>query len=129
MSEQIAKFEDLQCWQHARLLVAEIFTLTSETRLAEEYTVKNQLCRAALSVMSNIAEGFARSYRGDFIRLLDYAQSSTQEVKSLLYGVIDLDLAPKRKVKDIQTKCDEVRRLTMGLLKHVRSSNDPIPVR
>lgn len=126
MGEQVTKFEDLKCWQQARNLVNEVFKLSSESKLADEYTVKNQLCRAALSAMSNIAVGFARYSRGDFIRFLDYSQSSTQEVKSILYTVADLNLGTKSRVKKIQKKCDEVRGLTLGLLKHVRNSANPV---
>jgi len=126
MEKQVMKFEDLKCWQQARSLVNEVFKLASEPELSEEYTLKNQLCRAALSAMSNIAEGFARNSRGDFIRFLDYSQSSTQEAKSILYAIADLDLGSKRQVKSIQDKCDKVRGLTLGLLKHLRNSANPV---
>lgn len=126
MGEKITRFEDLECWRQARNLVNEVYKLTSEPKLSEEYTVKNQLSRAALSSMSNIAEGFARHSRGDFIRFLDYSQSSTQEVKSILYAVVDLNLESKERVERVQKKCDQVRGLTLGLLKHVRDSANPV---
>ncbi len=86
---KIERFEDLRCWQEARTLTRDVYRLASEGPLARDFRLRNQLTVAAVSVMTNIAEGFARYHRGDFIRFLDYAQSSAAEVKSLLYVVLD----------------------------------------
>ena len=82
---KIEKFEDLRCWQESRKLVNQIFDLIEQPKMSKEFELANQLKRAAVSVMANIAEGFNRYHKKEFIRFLDYAQSSAQEVKSLLY--------------------------------------------
>lgn len=86
---KITKFEDLLCWQQARLLVNDIYTVTKAGELSKDYGLKNQLQRAVVSAMTNIAEGFSRYHRREFIRFLDIAQSSLWEVNSLLYIVFD----------------------------------------
>ncbi len=74
--------------------------------------------------MSNIAEGFARFHKKDFIRFLDISQSSVAEVKSLLYVVIDQNYAQKDEIKKMQRFAEETQRVTLGLLKHVKNSID-----
>lgn len=119
---EIKRFEDLKCWQEARVLVKHIFLLAARGELAKEFTLTNQLKRASLSMMNNIAEGFSRYHKNDFIRFLDYSQSSSEEVKSLLYVIRDLDMMPEDKVDRLQKQCEKTRKLTLGLLKHVKKT-------
>lgn len=72
--------------------------------------------------MTNIAEGFARYHRKEFIRFLDISQSSATEVKSLLYVVLDQKYLDNTAVKSLQDDTEEVHALTMGLLKYVDNS-------
>ena len=86
---KIERFEDLRCWQKSREMTSEVYDLVESSDLSNDYRLRDQLTGAAVSTMSNIAEGFARYHKKDFIRFLDYAQSSAAEVKSLLYVVLD----------------------------------------
>jgi hypothetical protein len=70
--------------------------------------------------MTNIAERVARYHRGDFIRFLDISQSSTAEVKSLLYVVSDQEYASTDMVTSLQNRCDTTQALTLGLLRYVK---------
>ena len=79
------KFEDLQAWQTARALVNAIYEITKGESLARNYGLKDQIQRAAVSAMSNIAEGFARLNRREKIQLYNVARASAAEVRSLLY--------------------------------------------
>src|SRR5688572_9289537 len=81
---KIEKFEDLKCWQAARKLVKEIYTMSSIGKLERDFETRNQLRRAALSSMNNIAEGFSRFGTKEFIRFLNISQSSVQEVQSMI---------------------------------------------
>lgn len=87
-----------------------------------EFALADQLKRAAISIMTNIAEGFSRYHKKDFIRFLDYAQSSAQEVKSLLYIVSDQKILSSEKVKDIQNNCEHCSAMILSLIKHINSS-------
>lgn len=117
---KIETFEELKCWQSARELTRETYRLCSTDPLASDYRLSSQLTSAAVSSMTNIAEGFARYHRGDFVRFLDIAQSSAAEVKSLLYVVGDLQYASPERVKALQNLCDKTQGLTLGLLRHVK---------
>ena len=68
MSGKVEKFEDLIAWQKARLLAAEIYRITSQDRFARDYGLKDQIQRAAVSIMSNLAEGFERGRPSDVHR-------------------------------------------------------------
>ena len=119
---KIEKYEDLKCWQHSRLLVNQVYDLISQPTLKKEFTLTDQLKRASISVMTNIAEGFSRYHKKDFIRFLDYSQSSAQEVKSLLYIVEDQQMFDSRKINEIQDNCDYCRAMILSLIKHFNNS-------
>lgn len=92
----IQKFEDLVCWQKARELANFIYNVTDK-RDFKDYALKNQIRRAAVSPMSNIAEGFDRATRNEFIDALFIAKGEVGEVRSQLYLAFD------RKYFDILT--------------------------
>ena len=119
---KITRFEDLICWQKARVLVNNIYSITKSGLLSKDFGLKDQLRRAAVSSMTNIAEGFARYHRKEFIRFLDISQSSSMEVKSLLYIVFDQNYLDDKTVNNLQNDAEEVHAVTMGLLKHVNNS-------
>ena len=119
---KITRFEDLICWQKARILVNNIYIISKMGDLSKDFGLKDQLRRAAVSSMTNIAEGFARYHRKEFIRFLDISQSSVMEVKSLLYVVLDQNYLENNKVTTFQNDAEDVHAVTMGLLKHVNNS-------
>ena len=122
---KIERFEDLKCWQKARELVKKVYEITKTGSLSKDFKLKDQLRSAAVSSMSNIAEGFARFHKKEFVRFLDISQSSAAEVKSLMYVVLDQKYIPPEKVKDIQNLAEDVRKLTLGLLKYVNRTIYP----
>ena len=119
---KITRFEDLICWQKARIMVNNIYTITKSGQLSKDFGLKDQLRRAAVSAMTNIAEGFARFHKKEFIRFLDISQSSSMEVKSLLYVALDHNYLDNNKVTALQNDAEEVHAVTLGLLKHVNNS-------
>ncbi len=96
----------------------EIYKITNEEPLSKDYKLRDQLRSAAVSVMSNIAEGFSRYHKKDFIRFLDIAQSSAAEVRSLMYVVSDQNYVSADQIKAIQKLADDCRYFTLGLLKY-----------
>lgn len=81
---EIRTFEDLKTWQQAREMVRNVYTLTRQSPLAEYFALRSQLQRAAVSVMTNIAEGFERSTIPDKLHFFNMARASNGEVRSLL---------------------------------------------
>jgi four helix bundle protein len=86
---QIKNFEDLEIWQLARRLTQEIYTLGRTPKFAKDYALKDQMQRAAVSIMSNIAEGFERGGNQEFVQYLYVAKASCGEVRSQLYVALD----------------------------------------
>jgi len=120
---QIKKFEDLKCWQDARKLVSKVFRISQKGELAKDYDLKSQFKRASLSTMNNIAEGFARYHSKEFVRFLDFSQSSSAEVKSMLYLIEDLNYLDKEAVKDLHKNVDDLRNQTLGLIRYLNNRN------
>ena len=82
-------FEDLESWQKARLIVRRIYELTQGEELCRDFGLRTQLQRAAVSIMSNIAEGFERSHLQEKLQFYNIARGSTAEVRSLFYVIED----------------------------------------
>lgn len=87
----IQRFEDIQAWQEARTLVKMIYQLTSKEKFSKDFGMRDQIRRASVSVMNNIAEGFDCESKVEFARFLGIARRSAVEVQSLLYAVLDVD--------------------------------------
>ena len=85
----VLRFEDLEVWKKARLLARDIFLLCETVRFAKDFELKNQVNRSSGSVMDNIAEGFERRSRAEFINFLGFAKGSCGEVRSQLYRAYD----------------------------------------
>jgi four helix bundle protein len=93
---QVRNFEDLEIWKDARVLTQEIYRLTRDSKFAKDFALRDQIRRAAVSVMSNIAEGFERGGNQEFIQFLYVAKASCGEVRSQLYVALDQSyIAPK----------------------------------
>ena len=86
---KITRFEDIEAWQVARSLTDRIYQVTKTSVFSKDYGLKDQICRAAVSVMANIAEGFDAGSRAEFARFLVYAQRSCSELQSELYVALD----------------------------------------
>ena len=87
----IKQFEDIVAWQGARALVKDVYRATGCGAFARDFGLRDQLQRAAVSVMSNIAEGFERDNDREFRHFLSIAKASAGEVRSLLYVALDLE--------------------------------------
>jgi len=85
----VKRFEDLQCWQEARRFVKLVYELTRHERFKKDFELVGQVKKSAVSSMANIAEGFHRNSKKDFMKFLDYARSSIAETISHLYVAFD----------------------------------------
>jgi four helix bundle protein len=85
----IQRFEDIKAWQEARELVKMIYSITNKELFSRDFGMRDQIRRAAVSVMANIAEGFDCESKVEFARFLGIARRSAVEVQSLLYAALD----------------------------------------
>jgi four helix bundle protein len=116
----IRRFEDIEAWQKARELVREAYKVCGEGRLNKDFGLRDQLCRAAVSAMSNVAEGFSRNSDKDFAYFLDIAKGSALEVQSLLYVALDVGYIAKEDFERLYRQADTVASLIGGLILYLR---------
>jgi four helix bundle protein len=121
---KVTKFEDLKCWQAARVLVREVYMVCEEGKLAKDFETKAQLKKAALSTMNNIAEGFGRFNTPDTIRFLNFSQSSAIEVQSMLYVLEDMGYLLPEKVQLLRQRAEDTKGLTLGFIAYLAKSSD-----
>ena len=112
---KITRFEELIAWQKARVMTREIYRVTSSGKFAQDFGLKDQIRRAAVSVMSNIAEGFERGGRGEFHQMLSIAKASCAEVRSELYVAADAGYVDQATCAKLFPIIEEVGRIVGGL--------------
>jgi len=115
MAEKISRFEDLVAWQKARAFCANVHRLTSSGRLEKNFGFRDQIQRAAVSVMSNLAEGFDRASRREFHKFIVVAKGSCAEVRSLLYVALDAGFVGKEDFHAALRDAEELARILAGL--------------
>jgi four helix bundle protein len=117
------KFEDIEAWKKARELTKRIYRTAKIGEFAKDFGLRNQICRAAVSIMSNIAEGYDRSGKGEFIQFLATAKGSAAEVRSQLYVALDQSYVNEDDFRELSLLAEETARIIGGLMKYLSSSN------
>ena len=115
MGEKITKFEDFIAWQKARELTALIYKTTSSGGFAKDFGLRDQIRRAAVSIMSNIAEGFERGRPTEFKQFLSIAKGSCAELRAQLYVALDAGYLDQPVFTQIFTLAEETGRIIGGL--------------
>ena len=116
------RFEDMAVWRKSRLLTREIYILARERGMRRDYSLCDQLCRAAVSIMSNIAEGYERDGKKEFIQMLSCAKGSCGEVRSQLYTVKDLNLIDSEQFEHLYGATVEIAKMLSGLMSYLKST-------
>lgn len=114
-------YKELDLWKEARKLVSDVYKLTSEFPSDEKFGLKSQLQLAAISVPSNIAEGFGRSSSADTQRFLFIARGSLFEIETQLYLCLDVELISGAGMKPVHDQVLLCLRLLNGYLKYLKS--------
>jgi len=117
---KIRRFEELKCWQKARILANTVYNLTKHAKFAHDFKLHNQIQNAAGSAMHNIAEGCDAGTDPEFIRFLKYARRSCSEVQSQLYLALDRDYISEDEQQKTYALADEVKRIINGLISYLR---------
>ncbi len=120
----IKRFEDLEVWIDAREFTKVIYHITTNEGLNKDYAFKDQIRRASISIMNNIAEGFGRYSNKDFRRFLDIATASNLEVKSMLYLGSDLEYIPESKLNNLIQHNEKLHYQLLALIKYLRSKSN-----
>src|SRR4030043_275481 len=120
---KIERFEDIEAWKKARELTKIIYEVTAQGKLAQDFSLRDQLRRASTSIMANIAEGFERDGNKEFRQFLATAKGSVGEVKALLYVALDAGLASSEQVNRLMTLTEEPSRILGGFLRYLKDSD------
>lgn len=119
---KIEKFEDIQAWQKARELNKIIYNITKHPIFAKDYFLRDQMRRASISVMANIAEGFGRKSKKEFANFLNMAHGSAAEVQCHIYSALDLNYISQSDFKMIYDHVEEVSKMIQGLMNYLNNS-------
>src|SRR5438067_108803 len=98
----VKQFEDLHVWQESRALVREVYKITKQRAFVRDWALRDQITRAAISSMSNIAEGFEGGSRKEFIQFLNVAKGSNGEVRSQLYVALDQEYVDEKMFNELR---------------------------
>ena len=118
----IKSFEEIEAWQGARELVRQTYALTRRQPFAKDFGMKDQVCRAAVSIMSNIAEGYESQTEAVFIRYLGIARGSAGELRSQLYVALDQGYATKTEFSALADLSKKVSSQIARLKSYLESS-------
>ena len=117
----IERFEEIEAWKSARELVRSLYdTAGRQPELARDFALWDQLKRAAISIMGNIAEGFDARSRPEFLRFLGYAYRSATEVQSHLYVALDQGYVAQCEFDALYAQTVSVKRLLSGFIRYLK---------
>ncbi len=118
----LKRFEDLKSWQEARKLVNLIYKISRQGPFSKDLELRGQIRRAAISVVSNIAEGFERGGTREFIQFLSYARGSAGEIKAQLYIALDQKYISPEVFDECYGLAEHTIRLISGLMRYLRKT-------
>lgn len=117
----INRFEESEAWKAGRKLSNDIYTMTRETSFWKDYALRDQIRRSVISVSTNIAEGFERTYPKEFAHFLSIAKGSAGEVRSLLYLAFDNGYIDAISFRKALEQAETTSRLIAGLIRYLKS--------
>ena len=121
--KKIESFEDLRVWQKGIELVKQVYLLTAEGKLGKDFGLRDQLQRATVSIPTNVAEGFERSSRRDYVRFLLIAKGSAGEVRSLLRVALEVGFIDQTRYDDLRASVLELSRSLASQIKSLREAD------
>jgi four helix bundle protein len=120
---KFSKFEEIQAWQKAYEVTLRVYKLTASGGFAKDFGLRDQIRRASVSIMANIAEGHGRRSNTEFANFLNLARGSTAEVQSHLHIALGLDYVPKCDFEHLYQQLTEISRMTLSLAQYLRAAD------
>lgn len=115
-------FEDIEAWQKARSMTKKIYEVSGQNAFAKDFSLKDQIRRASVSTMSNIAEGFGRGGSREFLQFLSIAKGSATEVESHLIAAMDQGYIRQKDFDELKSIAQETIRMIGGLMGYLKKS-------
>ena len=119
---EVKNFEDLEIWKDARLLTKAIYRMTKDSGFAKDFALRDQIRRAAVSILSNIAEGFERGGNQEFIQFLYVAKASCGELRSQLYVTLDQKYIDPQTANEMTMALKRLSTMIKHLVDHLKQS-------
>jgi four helix bundle protein len=119
----ITKFEDLEAWQLCRELCGKVFDYTNRTAFSKDYALKDQINRSSGSAMDNVAEGFGRGSRNEFVNFLSFTCGSLTEVKSQLHRALDRNYITQKEFDEAYELADKAYNKTGSFIQYLNKSS------
>jgi four helix bundle protein len=116
-------FTEIKAWQKARTLSQEIFKATQIGPFSRDFSLKDQINRSTGSVMDNIAEGFERGSKNEFINALTYSKGSAAETASQLYRALDRQYISETQFNTLKSHTEEICRMLNGLIGYLNKTD------
>ena len=119
---KIKKFEDLEVWKEARELCKIIYSLTNKGAFSKDFDLVRQIRKSSGSIMDNIAEGYERDGRKEFIQFLSIAKGSAGEVRSQSYRAFDQNYISKEEFNELYEKANSISKMLSGFINYLKNS-------
>lgn len=119
------KFEEIQAWQKAYEVTVVVYNLTKDGAFSKDFGLRDQIRRASVSIMANIAEGHGRRSNVEFANFLNLARGSAAEVQSHLHVALGIGYIDKDKFDDLYSKVTEISRMLLSLAQYLRETDRP----
>ena len=119
----IQRFEDLEIWKKSRTLSDRVYPLTFKDPIANDFRMKDQIRGSVGSIMDNIAEGFERGSKFEFINSLTIAKGETGELKSQLYRCLDNKYITQKLFDELYNLADEITKMITSFVQYLNKSN------
>ncbi|MBN1912797.1 MAG: four helix bundle protein [Candidatus Omnitrophica bacterium] len=117
---KITRFEDIDVWRESRILVNMVYSVAQRQPFNKDFGLKEQICRAAVSCMLNVAEGFDAGSNSQFIQYLLYTRRSSSEVQSVLYVAMDRKYISQKEFDEIYDQAKKVGKLSNGFIRYLK---------
>ena len=118
-------YTDIKSWKQARALTGTLYKVTASGRFKQDFGLRDQIRRASVSIMANIAEGFGRGGNRQFAQFLSYARASALEVQSHLYIAHDVGYLDEESFGALVARCSDIIALISGLMRYLNQSEHP----
>jgi four helix bundle protein len=119
----ITHFEDLEVWRKAREFAKKIYRISSEGDFGKDFTLRNNIRESSGSIMDNIAEGFERGGKKEFIQFLGFSKGSAGETRSQLYRALDYGYLSQSMFESLKKEAEEISRMIYGFSSYLNSSS------
>jgi len=115
-------FEEIEVWQKARQLTKEVYQVSGKGPFSRDFGLRDQIRRACVLIMSNVAEGYERGGTKEFLQFLSIAKGSAGEVRSQLYVALDQSYLTESVFEELSSHAREISRMLIGLMSYLRNS-------